>query len=425
MIIESKSTDDTKRPPVYQLIDERLHRVAMSIGVMLIVGGSLWAVVLLWPLINMIIRTFLPFAAGLVFAYVFDPVVTFVQVRLKLSRVGGVLILYTILGALIVGFFASMLPVLVIQIQGAYDEAKIFFAEKLAKSDDVQRIVQPLKSWLGGTGIVQRLEELMSKEGAGDAAKTAAASGVLLVLGVGKFLWMIVQTTVGFFVFFVMAVLVNIYLLIDFSKMRDVLEVVIPVDRQPRTFDIMRKVDIAVGGFIRGMVIDATLVGILTFIGMYFLGLRYALLIGVMAGIGNFIPYFGPILAGAPAVLYVLIGADYDAPEQRWIRLVTVLAYLSFVQFMEGFVFQPKIVGKNAQLHPIVVLLALAIGANFGILGMVVAVPCACIARVLLKEFYWDKRERNWKERTGKLSLGYVPKGRRKLRERTIVPPLQ
>jgi predicted PurR-regulated permease PerM len=60
------------------------------------------------------------------------------------------------------------------------------------------------------------------------------------------------------------------------------------------------------------------------------------------------------------------------------------------IQSLEGYVFQPNIVGKSSQLHPLAMMLALIAGAQFGIGGMIIAVPIACIVRVLLKEFWWD-----------------------------------
>ena len=105
-------------------------------------------------------------------------------------------------------------------------------------------------------------------------------------------------------------------------------------------------------------------------------------------------------------MLYVLFSDDFESMNARLLTGGGVVLMIVVVQVVEGFVLQPRIVGKSAQLHPLAVLFALALGANYGLLGMILAVPLACIARVLLKEFYWDAREESWRARTKKPGIG-------------------
>jgi predicted PurR-regulated permease PerM len=153
----------------------------------------------------------------------------------------------------------------------------------------------------------------------------------------------------------------------------------------------------------------ATIVGVLATIGLMALGLKqYALLIGVITGIGNLIPYLGPVMGATPAVLYVLFSESYDTGRERLVYLGLIVALFAFLQVIEGFFLQPRIVGRNAQLHPVAVIFALACGAPFGVIGMIIALPVAAIIRVLLKEFFWDAREAEWHRTTGKVRLDDV-----------------
>lgn len=397
------------QPVTVQLLDEKLRRIALTIGIMIIAGGAITALALVWPLIRMVALTLVPFAVGLVFAYIFDPIVTFVQRRLRLSRIGGVLFLYLLFLLAISVFFAIMLPILITQVKDAWTGISGFVSRQFQRSPELLSLWERAQIWMTEHGIVMEdlFRQAAGSEGVQKAAQNAASSSFRFVGDALAFFFSVVITAVGSVTFILLAVLVNIYLLLDFSKIRDVIEVMIPSRHQERTFVVLGKVDVAVGGFVRGMLIDAFLVGLLTFVGLYFLGLQqYALLIGILAAIGTLIPYMGPISGGGPALMYVIFSDAYDTTQERLYFGIGVLVLTVIIQTLEGFVFQPKIVGKAAQLHPLAVLFALAFGANFGLLGMILAVPVACIARVLAKEFFWDERESAWKLRTGKKSLG-------------------
>jgi predicted PurR-regulated permease PerM len=80
----------------------------------------------------------------------------------------------------------------------------------------------------------------------------------------------------------------------------------------------------------------------------------------------------------------------WEAPVGKPLHIALIIGAFALIQAIDGVVIQPKIVGKNANLHPLAVLLALLIGARFGVGGMIVAVPVACIVRVLIKELWWD-----------------------------------
>lgn len=398
MLLPDKPNPTPPSQEPVQLLDRDLRRIGKIIGVMAIIGLGIYLVRLVWPAIEMLVYTILPFAIALILAYILNPIVNFMQERLRTTRAGAVVILHLVILSLAAAFFARVFPILREQVVGAYYGIPPFLRDQFPNATKNWVAV---REWLADQGIdVDNLVgQFIRSEGARDAAKDAASSGFNVIWDSVVYVAYIVKRLVGVVVGISFIFLVNVYLLMDFSKVRRVLEIMIPSRYQPRTFEVLAKVDEAVGGFLRGMLIDAFLVGLIQFLGLYFLGLKqYALLLGIVAGIGNFIPYLGPVAGGVPAILYVLFSGNYPA-DQRSFYLVMVTGLLVLVQTLEGFVFQPKIVGKNAQLSPIVVLFALAFGANFGIFGMVVAVPLACIGRILVKELYWDGRVARWEQR--------------------------
>jgi predicted PurR-regulated permease PerM len=122
---------------------------------------------------------------------------------------------------------------------------------------------------------------------------------------------------------------------------------------------------------------------------------NYAILIGTAAGVAGFIPYLGAVIGVAPAILIIILTGGV-AWSTKLLRSQGLL--FSLIQAIEGFVLQPKIIGKSAGLHPLVVILSLIIGSQFGIGGLIIALPMASVIRVLVREFYWipiERRELN------------------------------
>jgi len=138
--------------------------------------------------------------------------------------------------------------------------------------------------------------------------------------------------------------------------------------------------------FIRGQLLAALIVGILSSIGLSIIRLDFAILIGMTAGIANIIPYFGPILGSVPAVIVGLLSGN---PIKALLAIIVLVA----VQQIDGTLISPRIVGSSVGLHPVFVMLAIIIGgAYLGLLGMLIAVPIAAIIKMFLVRWLENKR---------------------------------
>jgi len=402
-MVSPSSPEPASPPPRLAPAFQRLLRV---IAWMVILGGGALALIGAWPLISRALQVLLPFLVALVFAYMCDPIVTFAQRRLKLSRIAGMILFYLALLLALGLFFALVLPALYRQtahlIETAQAEAPArveAFLETRGIEPGALRVA--LDDWMTShsltfEGLARRA---MESPGAREAAQKAASGGLHWIGGGLRAAAGFISAIFSGFGFLALVIVIHFYLLLDFARIRGALLPLIPVKKRDRWLDIGKKLDQAVGGFLRGQVIDCALVGLLTTIGLFLLGLReYAIVIGFLTGAANFIPYLGPLIGGVPATLIVLLSARYGWPQEKLLYAGLVIALFALVQTIDGFVFQPKIVGKSAQLHPLAVMLALVIGAQFGVMGMIVAVPAACIARVLWKELYWDERARAARE---------------------------
>lgn len=183
----------------------------------------------------------------------------------------------------------------------------------------------------------------------------------------------------------VLVTVLSIYLLVDGERLVRWLRTSAPIKHRPRMTFVIITLQSVVGGYIRGQLILCTLIGVLVGAGMALLGVPYAVLLGVMAFILEFIPVIGVLVSGAACVLLAL--------TQGWLTALLVLAYFVFVHIIEGDVVGPRVVGKAIGVHPAVSIMALVAGGElFGIWGALFAAPIAGLIQAVLTEIWRDWR---------------------------------
>ena len=187
----------------------------------------------------------------------------------------------------------------------------------------------------------------------------------------------VAASILGILAIFVVVPVVAIYILIDKDAMHATLISVIPAQSRPKFLKILQEINSVVGGFIRGQLLVAIIVGILITIMLTLLHVRYALLIGVVAGLLEVIPYLGAFVGAAPAVIISLVT---NGPGNA---ALVVLGFVVINQ-LEGHLISPFVVGESVGLAPLAIVLALLTGGElFGLPGLIVAVPVAGIIKVL------------------------------------------
>ncbi len=226
--------------------------------------------------------------------------------------------------------------------------------------------------------IAQRtwLHELDAQQLAGILQENA--QGMLRALGEwGLAFGRRLGTLLGFLGYLVVTPVVAFYLLRDWQPLLTFLEDLIPPSRRPAIVAFIEEYDNSLGKFFRGQLIEAALVGTLTGVGLALLGVPSALLIGVIAGVFNLIPYIGLAISAIPALVVALTMPD---PMTGLLKVGGVFAV---VQFIDGSVTGPRIVGGSVGLHPVVTMLALAFGgAMLGFAGLLLAVPLAVLIKM-------------------------------------------
>jgi predicted PurR-regulated permease PerM len=150
------------------------------------------------------------------------------------------------------------------------------------------------------------------------------------------------------------------------------------------SYYVIRKVTFQLSRYVRAWIFDASFVGCAMGIGLYFIGIDNALPLGVIAGFGHLVPYFGPVIGGIPAILISLIQYGDFSRVPHIIFLV-----LATYTFDNGIV-QPYIFSKSLDIHPIIIILLIIAGGQlFGIIGMLLAIPTATVIKTFAKEIYF------------------------------------
>ena len=196
----------------------------------------------------------------------------------------------------------------------------------------------------------------------------------------------------GGIITFVMGFVLFVYLLIDEKGFKYSIVSIFPLEHRERLIEVIKKVAHKVGNWFRGQIILASCVAVIYFIGLTIIGVPFAVMLAVLSGVMDFIPVLGPTIAGAIAAFIALT----DSP----IKALIVIALYIAVQQLENTFLVPKIMQKAVGLSPIIIIIALLIGAKLmGIVGALLAVPISASLAVIIQE--WPTIKKVWEKSEG------------------------
>ena len=173
---------------------------------------------------------------------------------------------------------------------------------------------------------------------------------------------------------------IGFFLLVGFENVDETIITIFPHKMQANAKELISEIDNSLRRFVRGALLDSTFVFIITSIGLWIVGLKAPLLFGLFCGLTNVIPYAGPYIGGAPAVLV-------GFAQSPTIGILT-LVIIAVIQVLEGNFIQPVIMSKTTKLHPVTIMLGLLIFGHFwGILGMLVSTPIISVFKSIILFF--------------------------------------
>lgn len=317
-----------------------------------------------WGIISKLLSLLTPFFIGMILAYILSPLVDFMERKLKCKRWLTILIIY--------GIAISSTVIFIIMIVPTITNSVIEIINQIPQySQEVEAWVLGIASGIEGTSLAKIQEGLISI--------------IPQLSSFAKFLLdYILSTTVSLttlIVNVVLGLIISVYIIIDkeniLSYLKKVTNIILKSERANLVIDVCKTFNSNVGTYIVAKSIDSFFVGLVSFIGLSLIGSKYALLLGIICGITNMIPYFGPIIGMVPTVLINIFYSPSVA--------IGSLVFLVILQQIEGNIIEPKFVGGKLGLSPILTLLAVTIGGGFfGIIGMILSVPIMGVIKIYL-----------------------------------------
>jgi predicted PurR-regulated permease PerM len=318
---------------------------------------------LLWLLHHVL----LPFVAGAGIAYLLDPLANRLT-RLGLSRLVAALI---ILAAFVIIFAAAVVliaPILADQLKDLIEHVPAYMQRLEALAKD------PSHPWV---------KSIFGSAAGGDAGSVS----VLLNKSIGYLtevlptLWTKGAALLSLFSLLVITPVVAFYLLVDWERVIDAFDGLIPLYRRDTVRGLAREINTVLSGYLHGQLLVCAILGTYYAIGLTLAGLSFGVLIGALSGLLTFVPYVGSLTA-----LVVSLGVALAQFSPEWSRILVVVGVVLVGQFFEGNVLSPKLVGESVGLHPVWLIFALlACGYLFGFVGLLLAVPLAAAAGVLTR----------------------------------------
>jgi predicted PurR-regulated permease PerM len=319
-----------------------------------------------------------PFVLALVLAYIQHPLVARMERRGISRLVATMLLALPAVLVLSVVLFVGV-PALSAQIAEFIQGTPAFLQTATTRLEQWQAQLQTRDlPWLDEQAMVDRLRSIQPEAVIAwlQQRQAAIAQGVWTgILGVGKGVGAVL-TLLGYIF---LTPIITFYLLRDWPAIQARLRELVPPSHRDRVVGFASEYDRLLARYLRGQVLAAAIVGVLTWLGFVIAGFPYALLLGVVAGVFNIIPYMGLVASLIPALVIALFSASPG------IALLKIAAVFAVVQLLDSSVIGPRVVGEAVGLHPVWVLLALAVaGSFFGFVGLLIAVPLAVLVKLLL-----------------------------------------
>lgn len=353
-----------------QYIDKsrRIHLDLRLVGMILL--GILALIALRYVFARFpVLRTALTaFFISVILAYIINPLVNYLETK-RIPRRFGVLIVY-------VGFILALVLLFVVVLPKTIEELRNLFialpqwlnewnVRILDMSDKIEKMTNLDMTRIMSSGQKQVEAYLNSLENTFVDKVRSMASGM--------------YAAIGRMVSFVLVLILTYYFTVDKNRIKVKVYKAIPSGFRSDILNLGSEINAAMMEFVKGKLLLAVIVGLMTMFMLFILGVNFAVAIGLITIIADIIPYIGPFLAFIPAFFFSFMDS--------WTKAVWVAVMFFFLQWAENNLFAPKILGKRTGLHPAIVLMCIFIGGGtFGVMGMILSVPVFSIL-VIIKNF--------------------------------------
>ncbi|MCZ8514648.1 AI-2E family transporter [Paenibacillus filicis] len=302
-----------------------------------------------------------PFLIAMIISYVLNPVVSLLGAR-KVPRTIAVLTIYAVFITSSTVVLMNIIPMFIRQLQEVNQHMPdlALKAQSLTSGmNQVQFLPDSVRS-----GIEQSIAKLES---------SISAAIANYINGIGS-------TINTIFLIFIIP-FIAFYMLKDFQTIEKSALTIVPREHRKPIVKMLMDIDTALGNYIRGQFIVCVIIGLLAYIGYWLIGMPYALLLASIVAVFNIVPYLGPFLGAAPALVVASMVS---------LKMVLFVAIVNTAcQILEGNVISPQVVGRSLQMHPLIIMFALMVGGELaGIIGLILAVPFFAVLKVIVQHVF-------------------------------------
>lgn len=311
----------------------------------------------------------LPIVISVLLYYLLKPIVNFVEKHLPINRVMAISLVYLVIVGLLIWGGASFFPMLQEQIMSFINNLPHYIKS-------VERQVNQVIADNRFEAIRPQLEDWVNNYSS-KAIGYAENFSKNIVSWAGDFASAVTRVAIAI----IMMPFIVFYLLRDSDKLKSSILKTFPVKWRKPLSRILSDVNTQWQGYVQGQVTVAIVVGIMFSILFSLIGLRYAVALGILAGVLNLIPYLGSFLAMLPSIILGLVAGPW--------MLVKVLIVFAVEQTIEGRFVSPLVLGTKLSIHPIMILfILLASGSVFGVWGVLLGIPVYSALKVVVKEIF-------------------------------------
>ncbi|MGY2462637.1 AI-2E family transporter [Vreelandella sulfidaeris] len=332
--------------------------------------NSWWGVlflVVIGGLIYLLDAVLMPFIAGMILAYLADPLTNQFQ-RWGMNRPLAVSSVFLVLLIVLVVSLLILIPLLVQQLKQLGEAIPGIF-------NWVENTLAPqVQEWTGYDLSIEltNARETLVENWRDAGGYLAQALGQIGRSGMAFVSWITYVALIP---------VVTFYLLLDWNRLLDNIANLVPRQWADDTFRLARRCDEVLSSFLRGQLLVMLCLGIIYAVGLTLMGLNFGLLIGFVSGLVSIVPFLGFIVGLVIALVVALF------QYATWWAVLGVIVVFSIGQMAESVILQPKLLGDKIGLHPVAVIFAVLAGGNlFGLTGVLLALPVAAVILVLLKE---------------------------------------
>ncbi|WP_336881793.1 AI-2E family transporter [Priestia koreensis] len=313
----------------------------------------------LWlPILFMIFKALVPFLIAGFITYLLHPLIEKLHQQ-SLPRPLAILIIYLLFFGGVGYAIYKGIPVFIIQLRDL--------------NEQLPQVTNTYRDWISSVhhhteslpnGVHERIEQAL------DDMEASLGSWMERIMNGVKGL-------IGAFLVIIIIPFIVFYMLKDFGLIRKAVAFLTPKKWHEPGKRFLHDVNESLGDYIRGQFFVCVIIGAVATIGLWIFHIPYPLLLGIIIGLTNVIPYFGPIIGAIPAAV---IAATISVK-----LVIIVLVLIFFLQFLEGNILSPLIVGKSLHIHPLFIMFALLLGGELGgIIGLILAVPILAIVKISL-----------------------------------------